>query len=191
MQAAGLRCGMGRGASSPPEFAGGSQSPTAVVVAGRTPRRAVTELRGIMIGIIGKKAGHDPDLQRAGAADPVHRGGGHAEPGDEGDGRRRRRASPRCELGYGAQRVRREIKKGERTPRGHRATKAEVGHAKKAGLTRRRQCSAASASTTRRARIPRSPTYDGGRVVTVDIFAPGEMREGRPARARAVASRAS
>ena len=36
-----------RGAGSPPEFAGGSQSPTAVVVAGRTPRRAVTELREI------------------------------------------------------------------------------------------------------------------------------------------------
>ena len=38
---------MDRGAGSPPEFAGGSQSPTAVVVAGRTPRRAVTELREI------------------------------------------------------------------------------------------------------------------------------------------------
>ena len=39
------------------------------------------------------------------------------------------------ELGYGAQRVRRESKPGERTPRGNRAPKAEVGHAAKAGLT--------------------------------------------------------
>ncbi len=38
------------------------------------------------------------------------------------------------QLGYGAQRVRRASKKGERDPRGRRATKAAVGHAKKAGL---------------------------------------------------------
>ena len=39
------------------------------------------------------------------------------------------------ELGYGEQKLARENKKGERTPRGRRATQAEVGHAKKAGLT--------------------------------------------------------
>lgn len=38
------------------------------------------------------------------------------------------------ELGYGEQKLARENKKGERTPRGRRATQAEVGHAKKAGL---------------------------------------------------------
>ena len=38
------------------------------------------------------------------------------------------------ELGYGAQRTARESKKGERTPKGRRATQAELGHAKKAGL---------------------------------------------------------
>ena len=36
--------------------------------------------------------------------------------------------------GLGAQRTARESAKGERTPRGRRATKAELGHAKKAGL---------------------------------------------------------
>ena len=39
------------------------------------------------------------------------------------------------ELGYGEQRVARANGSGERTPRGRRATKAEVGHAAKAGLT--------------------------------------------------------
>ena len=38
------------------------------------------------------------------------------------------------QLGHGTQRLRRESKGKERTPRGRRATKAEVGHAKKAGL---------------------------------------------------------
>src|ERR1700712_501660 len=38
------------------------------------------------------------------------------------------------QLGHGVQRLRRESKGKERTPRGRRATKAEVGHAKKAGL---------------------------------------------------------
>ena len=38
------------------------------------------------------------------------------------------------ELGYGTQRTARVSKKGERTPKGSRATKAEIGHAAKAGL---------------------------------------------------------
>jgi large subunit ribosomal protein L3 len=38
------------------------------------------------------------------------------------------------QLGHGTQRLRRASKGKERTPRGRRATKAEVGHAKKAGL---------------------------------------------------------
>ena len=36
--------------------------------------------------------------------------------------------------GNGSQRTARENAKGERTPRGRRATRAELGHAKKAGL---------------------------------------------------------
>src|SRR5688500_2441647 len=38
------------------------------------------------------------------------------------------------ELGYERQRMARESKKKERSPRGRRANSAEVGHAKKAGL---------------------------------------------------------
>ena len=78
------------------------------------------------------------------------------------------------ELGFGAQRVARENKKGERTPRGHRASMAEVGHAKKAGLD-------APPSVLRSFRLddapgknPEVPTYTVGDVVKVDIFTPGE-----------------
>jgi large subunit ribosomal protein L3 len=72
------------------------------------------------------------------------------------------------ELGFGAQRVARENRKGERTPRGRRATKAEVGHAAKAGL-------AAPPQVLRSFRLDDAP---GGAPeipsLTVGIFAPGE-----------------
>jgi large subunit ribosomal protein L3 len=79
------------------------------------------------------------------------------------------------ELGYGAQRVARESKKGERTPKGRRANKAEIGHAKKAGLE-------APPAVLRSFRLddapgkdPQIPTYTVGDVIKVDIFAPGEL----------------
>lgn len=78
------------------------------------------------------------------------------------------------ELGFGTQRVARENKKGERTPKGRRATKAEVGHAAKAGLE-------APPSVLRSFRLddapgknPEIPSYTVGDTVTVGIFAPGE-----------------
>jgi large subunit ribosomal protein L3 len=78
------------------------------------------------------------------------------------------------ELGYGTQRVARESKRGEKTPKGNRATKAEIGHAKKAGLD-------APPSVLRSFRLddapgknPETPTYTVGDTVTVGIFAPGE-----------------
>ena len=78
------------------------------------------------------------------------------------------------ELGYGTQRVARESKRGEKTPKGNRATKAEVGHAKKAGLD-------APPAVLRSFRLddapgknPEAPTYALGDLVTVGIFAAGE-----------------
>jgi large subunit ribosomal protein L3 len=79
------------------------------------------------------------------------------------------------ELGYGAQRLRRESKPGERTPRGRRASLAEVGHAKKAGLE-------APPSVLRSFRLddapgkaPELPTFTLGQQLTVaDVFAVGE-----------------
>ena len=80
------------------------------------------------------------------------------------------------ELGYGAQRTARESKKGERTPKGRRATMAELGHAKKAGLE-------AAPAVLRSFRLDDAPgkdakanmpTYNVGDVVKVDIFTVGE-----------------
>jgi large subunit ribosomal protein L3 len=78
------------------------------------------------------------------------------------------------QLGFGTQRLRRESKKGERTPRGRRATKAAVGHAKKAGLD-------APPSVLRSFRLddapgkdPEIPSYSVGDVIKVDIFTPGD-----------------
>ena len=77
------------------------------------------------------------------------------------------------ELGFGAQRVARDSKKNERTPKGRRATKAEVGHAAKAGLE-------TPPSVLRSFRLDDAPgkaeipSYNVGDTVTVGIFAPGE-----------------
>jgi len=77
------------------------------------------------------------------------------------------------QLGYGTQRLRRESAKGERTPRGRRASKAAVGHAAKAGLT-------APPAVLRTLRLddgPKSaevPALAVGSTVDVGIFAPGD-----------------
>ncbi len=78
------------------------------------------------------------------------------------------------ELGFGTQRIARPNRKGERTPKGRRATRAEMGHAKKAGLD-------APPSVLRSFRLddvpgknPDVPSYLIGDKVTVDIFTPGE-----------------
>src|SRR3990172_3176022 len=77
------------------------------------------------------------------------------------------------ELGYGALRVRRASKKGEGTPRGRRAPKAEVGHAAKAGL----EIVPRALRAFRLDDMPADanlPAYKVGDVVNVSIFAPGE-----------------
>ena len=78
------------------------------------------------------------------------------------------------ELGYGTQRVARPNGKGEKTPKGRRAPKAEVGHATKAGLD-------APPAVLRSFRLddapgkdPQIPTYSVGDTISVDIFQPGE-----------------
>jgi large subunit ribosomal protein L3 len=78
------------------------------------------------------------------------------------------------QLGYGTQRLRRESAKGERTPRGRRATRAVVGHAKRAGLD-------APPRVLRSVRLDEKgnakieiPKYSVGDMVKVDIFKPGE-----------------
>ena len=77
------------------------------------------------------------------------------------------------ELGFGAQRSARPNKKGERTPKGRRATKAELGHAQKAGL----EAAPAVLKSFRLDDAPGKaevPSYSVGDTITVDIFTPGE-----------------
>ena len=109
-----------------------------------------------MIGIIGKKLGMTQMFNDAGAADPRDRRGGDAQSGARGHGQGQGRGFASVQLGYGAAAHARESKKGERTPRGRRAHKAELGHAKKAGLERAPRVLRSSVSTTRRARTRRS-----------------------------------
>ncbi len=78
------------------------------------------------------------------------------------------------QLGFGAQRIARESKKGERTPRGRRATKAAIGHAAKAGLS-------APPAVLRTLRLddgPKSvavPELKIGDTIGVGLFAPGDQ----------------
>jgi len=126
-----------------------------------------------MIGIIGKKLGMTQIFDEAGmqipctvveaTPNPVTK---IVTPEKEG--------FASVELGYGVQRTARESKKGERTPKGRRANKAELGHAAKAGLT-------AAPAVLRSFRLDDAPgkgaevpTYNIGDVVKVDIFAVGE-----------------
>ncbi len=124
-----------------------------------------------MIGIIGRKIGMTQIFNEQGQQIPCTVIEAAPNPvlavGDAGQG------VPQVQLGYGSQRLRRESKKNERTPRGRRANKAEVGHASKAGLE-------APPSMLRSFRLDdvrpgtELPTYNVGDTIGVDIFAPGE-----------------
>jgi large subunit ribosomal protein L3 len=126
-----------------------------------------------MIGIIGKKLGMTQIFNEQGQQIPVTVI--EAEPNAVlavTDKAKAGHAS--VQLGLGQQRLARESKKGERTPRGRRANKAEVGHAKKAGLE-------TAPRTIRSVRLDEPgnakaeiPTYNVGDVVKVDIFTAGE-----------------
>jgi large subunit ribosomal protein L3 len=78
------------------------------------------------------------------------------------------------QLGYGVQRLRRESGKGERDPKGRRASRAAIGHAAKAGL-------AAPPLTLRSIRLddapgkdPEIPVLKVGDTVGIGIFAVGD-----------------
>jgi large subunit ribosomal protein L3 len=124
-----------------------------------------------MIGIIGKKVGMTQVFTAEGlqipctvveaVPNPVLQ---VSEPGK----------MAQIQLGQGSQRIGRASKKGERDPRGSRATKAAIGHAAKAGL-------AAPPAVLRTIRLddgPKSvevPTFKVGDTVGVGIFSPGDQ----------------
>ena len=126
-----------------------------------------------MIGIIGRKLGMTQIFNEAGqqipvtvveaAPNPVTKISSKDSSGFDS-----------IEMGLGSQKIARESKKGERTPRGRRASKAEIGHAAKAGL-------AAPPAVLRSFRLddapgknPEVPSYKVGDVITVGVFAVGD-----------------
>ncbi len=126
-----------------------------------------------MIGIIGRKLGMTQIFNEAGQQIPVTVV--EAEPNPVTKVVTKERSGfASVELGMGAQRLARESKKGERTPRGSRASKAEVAHATKAGLN-------APPTVLRSFRLddapgknPEIPSYNVGDTVSVGIFNPGD-----------------
>ncbi len=79
------------------------------------------------------------------------------------------------QLGYGVQRLRRESAKNERDPRGRRANKAAIGHAKKANLD-------APPRVVRSVRLDEPgnakaeiPSYNVGDTIKVDVFQVGDV----------------
>jgi large subunit ribosomal protein L3 len=128
-----------------------------------------------MIGLIGKKLGMTQVFNEQGhqvpctvveaAPNPVVKiiAGEKAKPGYRA-----------VELGHGAQQVRRDSKKGEGTPRGRRAPRAEVKHAEAAGLK-------VVPRVLRAFRLDDMPAgaeaadYKLGDTVSVSLFSVGEL----------------
>jgi large subunit ribosomal protein L3 len=79
------------------------------------------------------------------------------------------------QLGYGEQRLARDSKKNERTPRGRRAHKAVVGHSAKAGLSVPPRVLRSFRLDDAPGKAPEIPAYNLGDKVTVEIFAPGDQ----------------
>jgi large subunit ribosomal protein L3 len=128
-----------------------------------------------MIGIIGKKLGMTQIFNEQGQQIPVTVI--EAEPNPVlGVTDKQKAGHASVQLGLGTTRLRREAAKGEgKNPKGHRAHKAAVGHAKKAGLD-------APPRIQRSVRLDEPgnakievPTYNLGDLIKVDIFAVGDQ----------------
>jgi large subunit ribosomal protein L3 len=78
------------------------------------------------------------------------------------------------EMGLGSQKIARESKKGERTPRGRRANKAEIGHAAKAGLDAPPAVLRSFRLDDAQGKNPEIPSFKVGDVITVGVFAVGD-----------------
>ena len=130
-----------------------------------------------MIGIIGKKLGMTQIFNSDGQQipctvieaepNPVVAVTKQGTPGTQG-------GFASVQLAYGRQRLRRESASGERTPRGRRASKAVVGHAKKAGLDYAPYALRSFRLDQKGNAKAEVPTYNVGDVIRVDIFQPGD-----------------
>ena len=126
-----------------------------------------------MIGIIGKKLGMTQIFNEQGQQIPVTVI--EAEPNpvtkvvDKATS-----GFASVELGYGRQKSARASAKGERDPRGSRASKAEVGHAAKAGLDYAPRVLRSFRLDDAPGKSPEVPSFEVGATVGVTIFAAGE-----------------
>jgi len=132
------------------------------------------------IGIIGKKLGMTQIFNEQGQQIPVTVI--EAEPNPVVAVTKSEHGVPGVQLGLGTQRLARD-EKGKRTPRGRRATRAAVGHAKKAGLDAPpallRGFSLAppkgGVKGGKNAEKVEVTEYKVGDVIKVDLFVPGEF----------------
>jgi len=127
-----------------------------------------------MIGIIGKKLGMTQVFNDQGQQIPVTVV--EAPPNAVlGVTAKEKAGFASVQLGYGQQRTARESKKGEGTPRGRRATRAELGHAKKAGLEYAPKVLRSFRLDDAPGKNPEIPSYKVGDVVNVGVFAIGDQ----------------
>ena len=126
-----------------------------------------------MIGIIGKKIGMTQIFNDAGQQIPVTVI--EAAPNPVTKVTTKETAGfASVELGYGAQKIARESTGKERTPRGRRATKAVIGHAKKAGLDAPPKVLRSFRLDDVQGKKAEIPTYNIGDVIKLDVFAIGD-----------------
>jgi large subunit ribosomal protein L3 len=128
-----------------------------------------------MLGLIGRKIGMTQVFNEQGHQVPVTVVEAKPNPVVKViSGERTKPGYRAIELGFGSQAARRSSKKGEGTPRGRRANKAEVGHAAKAGI-------AVVPRTLRAFRLDDMPAgyelpeYKAGDAIDVSIFTPGDL----------------
>ena len=127
-----------------------------------------------MSGIIGKKLGMTQIFEESGVVVPVTvvEAGPCAvvqvrTPEKEG--------YQAVQLGFGEQKLARESKGRERTPRGRRAAKAAVGHAAKANLQTAPRVLRSFRIDDAQGKNAEIPTYNVGDTITVALFAPGDQ----------------
>jgi len=126
------------------------------------------------IGIIGRKLGMTQIFNEQGQQIPVTVI--EAEPNPVVQVTRSENGVPGVQLGMGTQRLARA--ESGRTPRGRRASRAAVGHAKKAGLEAPPQVLrgfSLGPGKSGKKSDEQQPEYKAGDTVKVDIFAPGEI----------------
>ncbi|HYV96102.1 MAG TPA: 50S ribosomal protein L3 [Gemmatimonadaceae bacterium] len=128
-----------------------------------------------MIGIIGKKLGMTQIFAEDGEQIPVTVV--EAPPNPVVKVTTRETAGfAAVELGYGAQRLRRESAKGEvKSPRGARASKSAVGHAARAKLDTPPAIFRSIRLDEKGNAKSEVPTYNVGDTITVGVFQPGDM----------------